>query len=99
MTEQAVQPVVIGVKETKEGLLAIALLGGFIAQRLKDGAQIEDAVALATKLMGDADFKAKVMAGVEGLDKIPAEVKDLKLAELLEIAQIIPELITAAKGA
>lgn len=81
-----------GVKETKEALLALVLLGKFVADRLKDGAQIDDALALGQKLL-DEEFKSKVMAGVDGIDKVPAEIKDLKLAEIFELAQVIPELL------
>lgn len=88
-----------GVKETKEALVAFAVLGAFVAARLKDGAQLDDALALGQKLIGDAEFKGKVMAGIEGIDKVPSEVKDLQLSEVLEIAQVIPELLVAIKAA
>lgn len=88
----------VGVKETKEAILALVILGKFVADRAKDGVQLDDALALAQKFAADEAFKAKVMAGVEGLDKIPAEVKDLKLAELLELAQVLPEVLAALKA-
>lgn len=87
-----------GVKETKEAILALVILGKFVAERLKDGVQIEDAMALVTKLM-DEEFKTKVMAGVDGLDKVALEVKDLKLAEVIELAQVLPELLDLFKKA
>lgn len=87
----------VGVKETKEGILALVVLGKFVAERLKDGVQMDDAAALVAKL-GDEAFKAKVMAGIEGMEKIPAEVKDIQLAELLEIAQIIPDVLAELKA-
>lgn len=85
------------VKETKEGILALVILGKFVAERLKDGIQMEDAAALVAKL-GDEAFKAKVMAGIEGLDKIPDEVKNMKLADLLELAQVLPEILAELKA-
>jgi hypothetical protein len=82
-----------GVKETKEAILALVVLGKFVADRLKDGVDMSDAMALVAKLSDEA-FKAKVMAGVDGLDKVPVEIKDIKLAELFELAQVVPEILT-----
>jgi len=90
---------VVGIKETKEALIGAMALGVFVAARLKDGAQLDDALALGQKFVGDADFKAKVMAAIEGIDKVPAEVKDISFAEVLELAQVMPELLAAIKGA
>ena len=81
-----------GVKETKEAILALVVLGKFIADRAKDGLDFNDAVALGQQLMNE-DFKAKVMAGVDGIDKVPMEIKDLKMAEVFELAQVIPEVL------
>lgn len=86
----------VGVKETKEAILAMVVLGSFVALRLKDGAGLDDAMALGEKLLDEA-FKAKVMAGVEGLDKIPAELKDLSLADLFELAKVIPDVLEEIK--
>ena len=82
----------MSVKETKEAILALVVLGKFVADRLKDGADIGDALALGQKLTDEA-FKSKVMAGVDGLDKVALELKDLKFAEVFELAQIIPEIL------
>ena len=86
-----------GVKELKEALIAAALVGKLAFVLLKDGAQAEDAVALLAK-MQDPAFKAKVMAGVQGVEMLDDEIQDLKLPELLEIAQVIPELLVILKG-
>lgn len=83
---------VVGIKETQEAILALIILGKFVAERLKDGAGMDDAIALAQKLF-DEEFKAKVMAGVDGIDMVPAEVKDMSIAEMLELAKIIPEIM------
>jgi hypothetical protein len=55
-------------------------------------------MALGQKLL-DEQFKAKVMAGVEGMEKIPMEMKDLKLAEVFELAQVIPEILAEMQKA
>lgn len=88
----------IGVKETKEAILAMVVLGKFVAERLKDGAQLDDALALGTKLIGDAAFKEKVMAGIAGIDKVPAEIKDISMVEAIELAQVLPEILAALKA-
>lgn len=89
---------VIGVKETKEGLLAVVIVGAVVVKLAKDGVDLNDALALAQKFSSDAKFAEIVKAGIEGADKIPAEIKDLKLAELLEIAQILPQVLEAIKA-
>ena len=82
-----------GVKETSEGLLALVVLGKFVADRLKDGAQLDDALALGQKLIADGEFKSVVTAGVEGADKIPAEVGELDVADMLELAKVLPAVL------
>lgn len=80
------------VKETKEAVLALVLLGKFVADRLKDGVGMDDAAALFAKL-ADEEFKAKVAAGVDGLDKVPAELGDLQVADMLELVKLVPEIL------
>ena len=87
-----------GVKETKEAILALVMIGKFVADKAKDGLDFSDAMALGQKLL-DEQFKAKVMAGVEGMEKIPMEMKDLKLAEVFELAQVIPEILAEMQKA
>jgi hypothetical protein len=86
-----------GIKETKEALLALVLLGAFVAERAKDGLDLSDAVAVAQKLAGDPEFMAKVKAGIDGIGAVPAEIKDLTFAEILELAGVLPELLSAFK--
>lgn len=81
-----------GVKETKEGLVAVVKLGKFVAERLKDGVDLGDLSAVVAKL-GDEQFKAVVMAGIEGIDKVPAEMGELDLADGLELAMVLPDLL------
>jgi hypothetical protein len=82
-----------GVKETKEALLGIIVLGAFVAERAKDGLQLNDLGALIEKFTKDEEFKAKLQAAVDGIDKVPAEVKDLSIAEMFELATVLPALI------
>jgi urease gamma subunit len=87
-----------GVKETKEAILALVIIGKFVADKAKDGLDFSDAMALGQKLM-DEQFKSKVMAGVHGMELIPAEIKDMKMAELFELAQVIPEVLAEIQKA
>lgn len=84
-------------KETKEGILALIILGKFVADRMKDGLAIDDAMALGQKLL-DEEFKKVVLAGIDGMDKIPDEVKHMGMAEVFELAQMIPEILTILKA-
>lgn len=84
---------VYGTKETKEAILALVVLGKFVVDRLKDGAQLDDAVALGTALLVEGDFKTVVMAGVQGIDQVPKEVKELDLADILELAKVLPDVL------
>lgn len=82
-----------GVKETKEAILALVALGNFVAMRLKDGAQLDDARALGEKLLLDSAFKAKIMAGIDGRELIKNEVSEIDLADALELAKVFPDIL------
>lgn len=82
-----------GVKETKEALIAMVMLGKFVANRLKDGVQLDDAMALGTALLLDGEFKTKVMAGIQGAEMVPKEVSEMDMADILELAKALPEMI------
>jgi len=87
----------IGIKDTKEAIFALAALGKFVADRLKDGADFDDLLALITKL-NDAEFRTKLDAGIEGLKNIPDEVSDLSFIEILELAKVIPDVLKELKS-
>lgn len=82
-----------GVNETKEALIGLVALGGFVAKRLKDGADLGDLVALAQKLASDQEFVNKLKAAVEGMDKIDDELGELDMQDILELVQCIPDLL------
>jgi len=94
---------VVGIKELKEALVGVNELAIFLAERMKDGVGVDDAMAVFTKLTSDAEFKDKMSAAFEGISLIPAELKDVDLSEGMEIAmlqlQYIPALIAAFKKA
>lgn len=88
-----------GVKELKEAIVGCFALGKVVAELAKDGIDFNDAVALAGKIAGDEVLKAKLVAAVQGIDQVPAEIKDLKFAEIIELAQVLPEILDAFKKA
>lgn len=81
------------VKESKEALIATVAIGKLVIELAKDGIDFGDAVAVGSKLIADEKFRSKLTAGVQGIDKIPAELKDLAASEALElIEEIIREI-------
>lgn len=77
------------VKESKEAVVALIGLGKVVAELAKDGLDISDAMALGSKLIADSAFRAKLLAGVQGLEKIPAELKDIAASEAIELIEAI----------
>ena len=86
-----------GIKETKEALLGVVALGAFVMERAKDGVKLDDAMALAAKLVSDPEFTNKLKLAIDGSDKIPAEVGELSFAEIIELAKVLPELLSVFK--
>lgn len=77
------------VKESKEAIIAVAAIGKVVIDLAKDGVDFGDAVALGSKLVTDEKFRAKVTAGVQGIDKIPAELKDIAASEALDLIEAL----------
>lgn len=80
-------------KETREALVAAVALYVFLKNRLADGAQLEDALALGQALLEDGEFKNKVMAGYTDADQIANEFKNFDVVKGFELARVIPELV------
>lgn len=80
-------------KETKELLIGLVLLGKLVADRVKDGVQIDDAIAIGEALLKDGEFKTKIEAAYKDADKINDEFKDFDFVKGLSLVQIVPELI------
>lgn len=81
-------------KETKEAVLALAMIGKLAMKHLKDGAQIADALAIGTALLTDPVMRAAIEAGVKDANLIDDEIKAAKLADYLGLAaEVVPVLI------
>lgn len=78
-----------GITETKEGLVALLVLGKFVAERAKDGLDLGDAGALISKFVLDSEFKAVVEAGIQGLEAIPEELGNIDLQEALDLVGLL----------
>jgi hypothetical protein len=96
MTEVIVPQEEIGIKETKEAMIALAKLGKFIAAQARDGLDVKDVAALAAKIVSDEAFRAALIEGFEGAAKIPAEIKDLKFNEGIELSMALIGELKAA---
>ena len=91
----------LGIKETEEAVEGVFVLALFLAKRLKDGAGVDDAVALFSKISSDEEFKAVVGQAYEGIDKVPAEIKDIDFTEGVVLAKkaidFVPRMVEALK--
>jgi len=92
----------VGVKETKEALVGVNEIALHVARRLKDGVQFSDFLGFYSDFTGDADFKAKLEAAWNNYQAIPEEVKDLSLAEVIELASVeieyVPKIVAELHG-
>lgn len=77
----------VGIKETKEALDGLNEVAVEIVKVAKDGIQVKDAATIVEDLITKPEFKAKLVAAVEGINLVPAEIKDLDLAEGVELAK------------
>ena len=78
-----------GIVQSKEAIVALIVLGKFVAERAKDGLDLSDAVELVKKFVMDEEFKGVLEAGVKGLDAIPSELSDIELQEAVELIGLI----------
>lgn len=90
-----------GIKETKEALKGILILAALLADRFKDGVQTEDAAAIFTKLQLDEEFKKCLVEAYNGAELVPSEVKDIDIAEALDLVKVcidyVPAIVAALK--
>lgn len=78
-----------GVKESKELLIGVNELSLVLMKHLKDGFQAgKDAAAILGELVANEEVKNKLVEAVQGVDKVPAEIKDLSLEEGVELGMV-----------
>lgn len=79
------------VKESKEALVALVVLGKAVAELAKDGLDLSDGLALGSKFIADEKFRGALVEGIKGIDKVGAELKDIAASEALELLGAIYE--------
>ena len=91
-----------GVQETKEALQGILEVSVALAEIFKDGAQLSDIAAIYAKFVSDDALRGKIQKATEDIGKIPAELSDLDLREMIELGTIassfVPRLIDVLRG-
>lgn len=88
----------VGVKETQELALGAIALGFYVAKLMKDGFQVSDVASFIDKLKADPEFAAKLEAAYKGIEHVPGEVKDIDLAEGLQLAMVVVPAVVAELG-
>jgi hypothetical protein len=89
-------------KETQEALIAVNEVALTVCERLKDGFQAGEDIALVfAKFSTDSAFMAKLKAGMDNIGAVPGEIKSITLQDTLELATIqisyIPKFVAALK--
>jgi len=88
---------VLGISESLEALKAVEILVGDAKEILADGkVDVKDLVSTGPKLVGQV---GTIVAGIQGAEKIPAELKDLSQEEISALAQAALNILNAGKGA
>jgi hypothetical protein len=83
----------LGIKESKESLIALVSLGAFLVEAGKDGFDLNDLTGLVGKIFSDAKFRDLLEAGVKGSGEIAAELKDLSGAEAVELVAALVDAL------
>ena len=75
-----------GIKELQEALDVMFSLSLHMTSILKDGYQASDIPAIIEVFTKDEEFKKKFSLAMDGIGKVPEELKDLDFKEKIEIA-------------
>ncbi len=90
------------IKDSKELIAGANEIALFVIGRAKDGLDLSDGIAFYEALMTDVNFKNKIVAAYEGISNIPAEVKDLSVGEVVELAALqlsyVPKYVEILHG-
>lgn len=82
------------VKETKELVVGLLAISALLAKEFKDGVQVADFADIIAKVSANEELKAKIVGAYSGVEKVPSEVKDATVAEVIEIlSAALPELL------
>lgn len=88
-------------KETKEALVGLLSITELLAVQFKDGVQASDVADIILKITANEELKKKLLDAYNDADKVPSEMKDMELAEAIELitfaAPKILDLVKAIK--
>ena len=80
----------VGIKETKEIVVAVFALAKVLVKPLKDGFQAgKDLEAIVESLLEDKSLSEKIKAAIEGAPASVAELQDVGVLEGLEFARLL----------
>jgi spore coat protein CotF len=77
-----------GVNETKEFILGVSLISQIMIKALKDGAQASD-IAMVFAELQKPENQEIMKKAMDQVKMVPAEVKDLEMAEGFELAPML----------
>lgn len=80
-------------KETSEAIIGLVVLGKELLELSKDGIQANDAVALAALIAKDEAFRNKLVAAVQGCEKIPAELTPVTIEKVIALVVAISQAL------
>jgi hypothetical protein len=85
--------------ETKEALVGLLAITELLASEFKDGVQAADVADIILKITANDDLKKKLLDAYNGIDKVPAEVKDMDIAEAVELLTFAtPKILDVIKA-
>jgi hypothetical protein len=83
-----------GIKETLELTVAFLAIARMMAEQFKDGMQAEDAVEIIKKSL-TPEMSKLIVDAYNGVEKVPAEIKDLTLMEVMDLIKIaLPQILS-----
>jgi hypothetical protein len=89
----------MGIEESKEALAALNVLAVDLIQLMKKHAGVAEVISA---LLADEALKESLMKAYEGVSKVPSELKDLDMAEMMDLALVelsaLPKILSALKG-
>jgi hypothetical protein len=77
-----------GIEESKDAVYAMAAVCKVLLKHFKDGADFDDIVGILKDTIMDEDFKATLEKAFEGASLIDDEIKDLNIAESVELGML-----------
>jgi len=91
----------IGIKETRELLVAVNELVIFLIHLLKDGVQGTDFIDLYKKVTEDDAFRIMLLEAYSGIRSVPSEMKDIDVYEAVALSSLqlsyLPRIIEQIK--